>query len=599
MRATLTFTTYRAEVDSRTEAQVRKAELTLQPHGIGLGMAADPLEEFQAVLDLSTAFIKGEKGEQGERGPQGEQGVQGERGPQGEQGVQGERGPQGEQGVQGERGPQGEQGIQGERGPQGEQGIQGERGPQGEQGIQGERGPQGEKGEQGERGPQGEKGERGPQGEPGTTDYNALVNRPTIPTKVSELENDAHYRSEDAIASSLVEDFWNMSGTASGSQSMGNMSFFCLRVRPKDKTRPFRVKFRGFANMPRWTAENLTEQGLSPASYNNGGASAGYGAHKVDVDLVLFAKDNTGYYTYITDVYQYNSSYRSLYYWTMAYPKTQAQEDDWYYFGWSISSAYQSYLTSSDSTFAKLRAVFGRDIVTDVLELENAYCEMLEDVIGYVQSNLPDHTMSYYQATSVGRSQTGDLNQLERLYTPMYKTTDGALTAYTLAMFTDTGGLGQVLANTTNSTAATKAFSGRRFDLWRGLWFRNSSSVKENAKALAGASMYSVYSTFDLRYASNCSSYQFPDVVGTDIYMVGEFDRDGFFVPAQVPYVYNGTTYKNYLVPESELPTSADGRVYVLLGHISSNKYVLQFMPRHPIYRYSDELGRLECIGVV
>lgn len=124
----------------------------------------------------------------------------------------------------------GEQGPQGERGPQGEQGIQGERGERGEQGIQGERGEQGPTGETGPAGPTGATGAngatgttftpsvnadgdlswtndgakqnpqtvniRGPQGETGpagTTDYNGLENKPTIPSKVSDLINDSGF----------------------------------------------------------------------------------------------------------------------------------------------------------------------------------------------------------------------------------------------------------------------------------------------------------------------------------------------------------------------------------------------------------------------
>ena len=48
--------------------------------------------------------LKGEKGDQGETGPQGEKGDQGETGPQGPQGDQGETGPQGESGEKGEDG---------------------------------------------------------------------------------------------------------------------------------------------------------------------------------------------------------------------------------------------------------------------------------------------------------------------------------------------------------------------------------------------------------------------------------------------------------------------------------------------------------------
>ena len=104
---------------------------------------------------------------------------------------------------------------------------EGPQGPQGEIGPAGPQGPQGEQGIQGEVGPAGPQGEQGPQGLPGvgipqtltiagTTltisdgnsvvlpegfsgDYNDLTNKPTIPTNVSTLNNDAGYLTRDSL----------------------------------------------------------------------------------------------------------------------------------------------------------------------------------------------------------------------------------------------------------------------------------------------------------------------------------------------------------------------------------------------------------------
>lgn len=56
---------------------------------------------------IDLGYIKGPKGDTGERGPQGATG------PQGPQGLRGATGPQGPQGVKGETGPQGPQGPSG------------------------------------------------------------------------------------------------------------------------------------------------------------------------------------------------------------------------------------------------------------------------------------------------------------------------------------------------------------------------------------------------------------------------------------------------------------------------------------------------------
>lgn len=56
-------------------------------------------------------------------------------------------------------------------------------------------------GEDGAPGATGPQGETGPQGPAGTTDYNDLTNKPTIPTKTSDLTNDAGYITGMYIAS--------------------------------------------------------------------------------------------------------------------------------------------------------------------------------------------------------------------------------------------------------------------------------------------------------------------------------------------------------------------------------------------------------------
>lgn len=87
---------------------------------------------------LDVGYVKGEKGDTGERGLKGDTGAKGEPGPQG---IKGEKGDTGAQGPKGEPGPQG---LRGERGLQGPQGFKGDRGEKGETG---ERGPVGPKGD--------------------------------------------------------------------------------------------------------------------------------------------------------------------------------------------------------------------------------------------------------------------------------------------------------------------------------------------------------------------------------------------------------------------------------------------------------------------
>ncbi len=104
-------------------------------------------------------------------------GDKGEKGDQGIQGIQGPKGEKGDQGIQGIQGPQGVKGDKGDIGPQGPKGDTGPAGPQGIQGIKGDKGDKGDTGATGATGPQGPKGDTGPAG---TTDYNALQNKPNL-----------------------------------------------------------------------------------------------------------------------------------------------------------------------------------------------------------------------------------------------------------------------------------------------------------------------------------------------------------------------------------------------------------------------------------
>lgn len=115
-------------------------------------------------------------------------------------------------GAKGEKGDTGAQGPRGLQGPQGEKGERGAVGPQGPQGIQGLQGVQGPKGDKGDKGDKGEKGQDADTTQfPTRTEvqnaiatlrhalaavatsgsYNDLSNKPTIPTKTSQLVNDS------------------------------------------------------------------------------------------------------------------------------------------------------------------------------------------------------------------------------------------------------------------------------------------------------------------------------------------------------------------------------------------------------------------------
>ena len=151
-------------------------------------------------------------------------------------------GAQGPEGPIGPQGPQGIQGEQGEPGPIGPKGDQGEVGPQGPQGIQGIQGPQGEQGPAGKDGIasitvngstyepvdgnitipdyptslEWDNIENKPdlsvyelKSEAFSGDYNDLTNKPSIPTKTSELTNDSGFITSSALNGLATETYAN------------------------------------------------------------------------------------------------------------------------------------------------------------------------------------------------------------------------------------------------------------------------------------------------------------------------------------------------------------------------------------------------------
>lgn len=127
-----------------------------------------------AVIKTVIGVVRGPKGDKGEKGDTGPAGPQGLKGDPGPTGPQGPKGLKGETGATGPAGPQGLQGVKGDKGDKGDPGTPGVKG------ATGATGPQGPKGDTGATGAVGPQGPRGATGPAGTTDYNALQNKPNL-----------------------------------------------------------------------------------------------------------------------------------------------------------------------------------------------------------------------------------------------------------------------------------------------------------------------------------------------------------------------------------------------------------------------------------
>lgn len=235
----------------QVDTLITNIELTPGPKG-----DAFVYEDFTpAQLEKLTGPV-GPQGQKGAQGPAGPQGLQGPKGDRGIAGADGARGPIGPEGPMGPAGKEGQIGPAGPAGPQGPQGPKGDactpfaikkiyisveamnadynnpevaigefvlidtndvNNPENSQlfvkgesrynfltdlsGSQGIQGPQGQQGPAGPAGPQGQQGIQGPQGESGTTDYNALTNKPDLSQFVTQTELNTGL---DAILAALV-----------------------------------------------------------------------------------------------------------------------------------------------------------------------------------------------------------------------------------------------------------------------------------------------------------------------------------------------------------------------------------------------------------
>lgn len=97
------------------------------------------------------------------------------------------------------------------------------------------------KGEKGDKGEPGPKGDDGAPGEPGTTDYNELQNKPTIPSKTSDLVNDSDFvngsdlsnKQDKLIAGTNITIENNVISSTGGSGTGGTTDYTELANKPK------------------------------------------------------------------------------------------------------------------------------------------------------------------------------------------------------------------------------------------------------------------------------------------------------------------------------------------------------------------------------
>lgn len=542
-------------------------------------------DEDHKIFYDTGVVAKGEKGDQGKQGERGTDGIDGKDGRNGVDGKDGRNGVDGYTPVKN---------IDYFDGRDGKDGINGTDGKDGYTPVKYVDYFDGKDGKDGKDGAPGKDGKDGSDYVITEADYDAIAEKVNVPTKVSAFENDVNYSQLNPISTFDIESYWNTKPTAASSNAQQWQGFFNLKITPIDPTKAIRVKLGCQAEMPHWTVAKLQELGLNPADYGNGGEDKCYGYARYRVDLVFIPQANKTYSVQITDVMYHTSTYRPLYYINFAYPKTNI--NDGYLFGWSMYSAYQAYNTTQ-ATFDKLKQIFDRHIICEIIELENCTYEWTEQK-EYLAANFPNHTIGQLGIATQGRTQTGDVNQIDRMTQTFYKSTNGPMTGYALVFCTnEVDKVTQLHTTAANNTGNAKVSTSNKINLWKGVYYYASSTARATNYALAGAALYTIYTSVDLRYSTNCSNNFLINKAGYDVYLIGQFGDDGYFNVKQIPRTISGKVYNIEVVDETMLPTTDDGYVYVLLGQtVGTNRYSINFYGKHPVYKHNGQ--RLECIGV-
>lgn len=135
-----------------------------------------------------------------------------------------------------------------------------------------------------------------------------------------------------------------------------------------------------------------------------------------------------------------------------------------------------------------------------------------------------------------------------------------------------------------DSTSANgKTVSSAKFKMnGQVLWHVSTTVINENAPFTA-TNLYS-------DYYSTVANYTFNQVSGwianKSVYLVGTIDNDGYFVLDGA-----GSTGTGFL--SQDLPTTDDGKIYILLGYMTNNTSGFKLTPDRVAYHYKDGKIRL------
>lgn len=406
--------------------------------------------------------------------------------------------------------------------------------------------------------------------------YNDLTNKPTIPTKTSELQNDSEF------ITNTVNNLTNYTLTSNLSTVATSGSYNDLSNKP---TIPDVSNFitKDVNDLTNYTLTSNLANVATSGSYND--LSNKPTIPTVPTNVSAFTND-IGYINSIPSEYitetelnntintpTYNCPYivgtqeEATNKWKGVAPFSSlevGQEIRYYLPVAGTSSSASLNLTLSNGTTTGeipiLRA--GSSTVTTNFAVGNiiylTYDGTNWKVSAYIDSNT--NTIGYQVRTNYGIYKNSASTACYR-YQIVVETTDG-LEAFT---------------STSNKTGTTKTQLSPQYLIGGQIRYYGASTTVASGGNFGASTLWQQYNV-DLRYSFNITNTTL--TIGKPVYMKMSINDDGTLSP-----VYNATSAGHPLV--QDLPTTEDGYVYIRLGQAYSG-YQMELELNHPMYEFKD-----------
>ena len=352
------------------------------------------------------------------------------------------------------------------------------------------------------------------------------------------VKDDSHNHTATTIVPKMTKSYTGLIGTENNAS---NGSFYFIKVVPDTFNGNWYIDYK----------LTCTMNGVSDA---NGG-----GRQNCHVKIYGMRNTYSGY-----DIWNSisNTSYRSIYYHNFYRAKSAGIS-----YGHAIGVGFRNAYGPTNSTYA-------RNITVEVLDYQGCTVSLLDTAVKYANWTGTGSTnydgLTEFDAYTNGRRMTGDNNDITTLQYSTSRLTAGTngLPGYSIVMMKPNGTWeGLTIGNATTATTSTKNTSG--FVLGQMYWYQSGTNIASGS--ITGTSTIRTAQDWaDFRYTSNCGSTLTNNKM---IYIKGT--------------ITNGLFYLADTWWTQDLPTTADGFVYIPVGICYGSGYAFCFWGWHGAYYHN------------